>query len=444
MLTTDSKNFQLLSCNILKYCKIFVLSVFIICFASSKSYACYCCDPTSYGDIASDSSDNIQDAHSNMFEVLRDQLISVAWWEAGVKPLAMQLTLELTSTGWARMAEIGAFIDAKIHSETMLDMQVMAARATKRHIPSVNVCKFASLNKTTAQSNYRGNFISSTLNKYSLDRTLGSGGSIGASNSIDIRSRSQEALLKHCDPGELSNTMDSVCGAAAGSNGLTSKDINYGNTLATPDTINLLLDPIMQGLADDTDTNPHNNNDTASILALKQLLYNHEVAPRMGKIAIGNNIFGHQNKYLKWRANAAKRSVAENSFDTIVGMKAAGGGAVGQSQGIQTAQATGLYQSLGLSTADINELNKLAPSYWAQMEHLTKTLYKDPSFFVNLYDNPENVTRQSASMEAISLMQMRDYYESLIRSEMALSVMLDTEVRKEIQKLNNTIQSRGN
>jgi hypothetical protein len=51
--------------------------------------------------------------------------------------------------------------------------------------------------------------------------------------------------------------------------------------------------------------------------------------------------------------------------------------------------------------------------------------------------------RQSAAMEAISLMQMRDYYDSLIRSEMALSVLLDTEVSKEIDALNNVITQWG-
>ncbi|MEC7576287.1 MAG: hypothetical protein VX468_03090, partial [Pseudomonadota bacterium] len=69
--------------------------------------------------------------------------------------------------------------------------------------------------------------------------------------------------------------------------------------------------------------------------------------------------------------------------------------------------------------------------------------YQNPDFFVNLYDNPHNVMRQSAAMEAISLMQMRDYYDSLIRSEMALSVLLDTEVSKEIDALTNVITQWG-
>ena len=169
---------------------------------------------------------------------------------------------------------------------------------------------------------------------------------------------------------------------------------------------------------------------------MKQFLYKHELAPRASKESLASDVDGHRSRYLRWRGSVAKRSVAENSFDALVGMKASS--ALAGSNAYQLQLAT-----LGVPNAEIQQITKVAPSYWAQMEQLSKTIYQNPDFFVNLYDNPHNVMRQSAAMEAISLMQMRDYYDSLIRSEMALSVLLDTEVSKEIDALNNVITQWG-
>ena len=61
--------------------------------------------------------------------------------------------------------------------------------------------------------------------------------------------------------------------------------------------------------------------------------------------------------------------------------------------------------------------------------------YRDPAFYAKLYDNPANVLRQQASMQGIGLMQQRDLFESQIRSEMLLSVLLETKLAEDTKDL---------
>jgi hypothetical protein len=96
------------------------------------------------------------------------------------------------------------------------------------------------------------------------------------------------------------------------------------------------------------------------------------------------------------RSLIAKRAVAENSFNSLIALK----------------------------TKNPNS----NVSYFEEMERLTKYNYQDPSFYATLYDNPANVSRQKAAMQGIGLMQQRDIYESQIRSEMLLSVLLETKL----------------
>jgi hypothetical protein len=363
------------------------------------------------------------------FKTLRDELLSKTWWDAGVGPLAKQATRELVVNGWSLVASFGAMLDAKTLSETILDIQILSAKSTKRHMPSVPMCQFASLNKSMVQADHRAKMVTAVLGEFSLRRVLGQAESIGASETNDAASRIKAALEKHCDSKEFGGEMAFVCPPGANGAGDTAKDINFTNAIDVPDTINIGLDPAIAGINTD--------DEIANVMAMKTMLYNHQAAPRIGKTELQNNYDGAQSRYLKWRSTVAKRTVAENSFDALVGMKAASGVAV-------TDQFKMQLQSLGMPAADIDATTKIAPSYWAQMEHLTKKLYQNTDFFVNLYDNPDNVLRQSASMDAISLMQMRDYYNSLIRSEMALSVLLDTEVGKNMDALNNTLNQWGN
>src|SRR5690606_17866922 len=92
-----------------------------------------------------------------------------------------------------------------------------------------------------------------------------------------------------------------------------------------------------------------------------------------------------------------------------------------------------LFREFGLPDEEIVKLLGPNPSYFAQMELLTKKIYQSPNFYTNLYDKPANVQRIIAAMQAIKLMQDRDIQEALQRREMLLSIMLEIRLRQQAE-----------
>ncbi|MBL8636961.1 MAG: hypothetical protein JNN09_00475, partial [Alphaproteobacteria bacterium] len=56
-------------------------------------------------------------------------------------------------------------------------------------------------------------------------------------------------------------------------------------------------------------------------------------------------------------------------------------------------------------------------------------------------DNPANVQRQYASLQAFGLMQQRDIFETILRSEMLLSLIVEMEVSKFQDDVQNRLNS---
>jgi hypothetical protein len=148
---------------------------------------------------------------------------------------------------------------------------------------------------------------------------------------------------------------------------------------------------------------------------------------------------------IKRRALQAKRNVAQHSFANYVGLKAATDRANGSELSIKP-HIENLLGAMGVDNSPNNQytdyfakaangLTESSPSYWTQMEVLTKTLYQDPRFYANLYDNPANVKRQQAAMRAIELMQERDIHETALRTETLLSLWLDSELESHGQNI---------
>jgi hypothetical protein len=94
-----------------------------------------------------------------------------------------------------------------------------------------------------------------------------------------------------------------------------------------------------------------------------------------------------------------------------------------------------LLQEMGAAPADIEELMGENPSYYAQMEILTKKIYQNPEFIINLYDKPANVKRIRAAGQAIKTMQDRDIHEALERRMMLISALKALQDRYKQQDL---------
>ena len=98
-----------------------------------------------------------------------------------------------------------------------------------------------------------------------------------------------------------------------------------------------------------------------------------------------------------------------------------------------------LVEEMGIPKDEVEKYIGKEPSYFAQMEVLSKKIYQNPVFYTELYDKPVNVERKAAALEAIGLMQDRDIYRSLLRSEMVLAVFLDTLLKEEQDKVSTRI-----
>ena len=139
--------------------------------------------------------------------------------------------------------------------------------------------------------------------------------------------------------------------------------------------------------------------------------------------------------FMDFRTAIAKRSVAENSFASIAALKTSGTNA-------STSYMRAIMQEMGMSTPEIDRMIGTSnPSYYAQMDILSRRLYQNPRFYAELMDKPANVVRQQAAMKSISLMQEHDIHDSLQRSEMLLSTLLGLYAAREQQALVN--RSRG-
>jgi uncharacterized protein (DUF342 family) len=160
-------------------------------------------------------------------------------------------------------------------------------------------------------------------------------------------------------------------------------------------------------------------------------LYGHHVLTRNTPFVTRDTV---QHLYNSLRSVAAKRNVAENTFNSIIGLKASGT----TNAGFTKEFLASIMRDLGVSTTieEIEDLMGLDPSYMAQLEILAKRIYQDQSFYSNLYDKPQNVERTSVALKAIELMLDREMYESRLRKEMIISVLLSSklqELYKEVQ-----------
>ena len=233
-------------------------------------------------------------------------------------------------------------------------------------------------------------------------------------DTADVNARMKNFMSRYCDPNDNNGQMKSLC-RTGGNDKFLNADIDYVRTFDAKPTLNV----------DFTANKTTATDDEKNILALANNLFAHELfmLPASATLEGGKSMNDARTTFLNMRALIAKRSVAENSFNTLVGQKAQG--APGSREFI-----AGLLKELGMEDKATLAYLGGTPSYDAQMEVLTKKLYQNPAFYVNLMDNPANIQRQYAAMQSFGLMQQRDIFDSILRSELLLSLIVEMEVAK--------------
>ncbi len=355
-----------------------------------------------------------------------------------ILPALMLFTEQISAMAMNQVLTIGMFLDAKHQLETQQLFQELTAQAHKDYQVSEGVCTFGTNVRSLAASDRNTDLSAIAISSRARQRELLSGNTLtGNGATSDFLSRVAQYREVYCDKKDNGKGLDLLCPNGSVDPGRVNNDVNYTAMVDSP--LTLKFDITQEGNTD------HANNghvttvsaDEEDILALQSNLYAHNLPPKIPVAILSeeNGVVhpGAVNKYMDIRALAAKRSVATNSFAAIAGMKA-------QGEVEAKPYLYAIMKEMGIS--DENEISKYLgdrPSYYAQMEILTKKLYQNPMFYTDLYDKPQNVERKLVSMQAIELMQRRDMYRSVLRSEATLSVMLETVLEEKQSRIGNEI-----
>lgn len=427
------------------------------------------------------------------------------FWEDNLLPALMLMTEQLSTVAMKQAQIVGSFMDAKHQLETQQVFQKIAARSHKDYHPSTGMCEFGSSAKSLAASERKSELTAMVLARRSQNRALGNSNTASAAGQdMDKESRLRQFRIKFCDSRDNNDGLSYMCehdqdgdltnstrGAMPNANGLTgpgigaptgpavaannpnpppqrdrrmNKDIDYVRTIDAPWTLNVdFVTTTPDPLAANAVPASTLTDDEEEILAMASNLYGQEVMvrpdPKDLQMPLSNvQVNAAQRAYIDARSVVAKRSVAENSFNAITAMKSAGTpGSHDYLLAIleqflpprpyvapgSTPPAPNPNSPRERTMRDIEQMIGPNPSYYAQMEILTKKMFQNPDFYTNLYDTPANVTRKGVAIQAIGLMQKFDLYKSYLRNEASLSVLLELAVQELQTEIESSIDVSG-
>ncbi|MGH1375027.1 MAG: hypothetical protein ACRBCK_01655 [Alphaproteobacteria bacterium] len=432
-----------------------------------SSYACADCSSLVSAMVSStwdEAEEQFDDKLDEEFQRV-ERFILNEMWQQSILPVMMRAAEQFTAVAIQQAMTIGMFIDAESQLEAQRLLQELRAQTHKDYHPSVGMCEFGSVMKSIAATERRGEVTAVILSQRSQDRQLGHVDSVGAfGNDLDHAARIIQFKKTYCNVKERGgSTMITICDtdwitgaqtAAATFNAeereRVNKDIDYFTLVDSP--WNLTLDFTNEEITDTTSTPAIHNENEQDIMAMASNLFSHSTFPRIPAKLLDNvpnePASNMQKTYLQLRSLVAKRSVAENSFYAISSMKAEGQQIDPTSSGTDQPMSSRVYmehilEELGVPTAEILGVLGDNPSYYAQMEVLTKKLYQNPDFYTNLYDKPANVERKTVALQAIKLMQKFDMLKSFVRNEASVSILLELAVMELQNEIEDTIYIVG-
>lgn len=398
-----------------------------------------------------------------------DPLNPTRIWGKFLLPAWMMMTEQLVHTAMYQTLIVGTFFDAKQQLESQALFQRMTAEAHKDYLPSVEMCTFGTNIRSLAETERNYEYTTFVLSQRSIDRQMGNMNSEAARGQFDDDCfRLRQFRKRYCDLNDNNAHMNMICNpgssssssSGSGSSGTVffpeckpdsteiteetkNKDISFTRTVDRANTLDLDFYTPNSGTTTTTTTtstaNADPSGDEQDVFALANNLYSNTVMHRMSESAMRAR--SSQDELLDMRTIVAKRSVAEHSFNTIVGMRAQ---SKEEAHEMTYPYMRILLENIGLGVTGDHAEDEIKmylgdrPSYYAQMGVLTKRLYQNPDFFANLYDEPANVERKGVALQAIGLMQDFDTWQSYLRTEAMLSVILELE----LLRLNNQVQSR--
>ncbi|PZP57315.1 MAG: hypothetical protein DI586_00605 [Micavibrio aeruginosavorus] len=354
----------------------------------------------------------------------KDSYLFKTYWENTVYPGLQSVEAQIKQGLIRQMTSLGSFLQAQENNRSVASVQVAQAQAAQNYLSSEALCRFGTLSQNLAADDISTRTAQSYLATGSMQRELGTRGASAQSGAqSDLNMRMEEVIKETCgdEPG-----LTLMCGtnpqrrfAGVARDKRMNTDINFTRTIDAVPTIDASFgedEPVP---------------DQQSVALLGYNLYGHK--------QMSGRLNGRQKETSKGentntviRSVAGARGVAQNSYAIIAGMKSKG-----SNKGKQYFDA--LLGQLGLGSSGLPYAIGDQPSYSAQMEVLTKKLYQTPLFYANLMEGKTNVARQSGAMEGIEVMQDRDIYNSMRRSEMLLAILVQLQSRK---KMDDVVEER--
>lgn len=348
----------------------------------------------------------------------KDSFLFDTYWNDVVNPGLQTMLSKIVQTILNETTKRGTFNQAQNNVRGVSAVKEGSASAARDYAVSDTLCRFGSVSQSIGSDDLNARAVQLSLSSMGLDRNMGASGTASQSGAADDRTaRMNEFIKEYCNPDENDNGLALMCGSDpqrrfenVERDTRLNRDIDFTRTIADQATLDFGQEQ--------SELSPGQQD----IIQLSNNLYGHkQLSRRPSKSELGTA--NGQRMYLKIRSVAAARSVAQNSYAAQAGMKSQGSGG-------SAAYINRLYQELGLSAKQTQDLMGERPSYYAQMDALTKKLYQNPGFYVNLMEGKTNVGRQSAAMEGLELMQDRDMYHAMRRSEMLLALLVQMQTRK--------------
>lgn len=340
-----------------------------------------------------------------------------------ILPAMMMMTEQLVTTSMDQTMAVGAMLDAKQQLETQRLFQTMKARAHKDYQPSLEMCVIGTNAQSLAAAQERGKASAYVLSRIGMKRSLNNFETAASGGQEQDKASRLDLFKKQfCDQNDNGGQLTGLCKASAPVE-TRNMDVDYAGLVARPWTIN--ADFFTGGAASDTNK---------SIVALYENLYGSDVFDPIAPGVLKKK--ENQDALLDMRQIIAKRAVAQNSFSRLIGEKIMGSA---DSANMQQYMALLMKES---GIADDNEINKILgerPSYYAQMEMLTKQIFMRDQFYTNLYDTPANVARKGAAIQALDLVQNVDLFDSKLRNETLLATLVELQLDQEQKRVENRL-----
>jgi len=361
--------------------------------------------------------------------------------------------------------------------DTQRLFQKLKYEAHKDYTPSESLCYFGTNIRSLGSSQMKSHYNSLALSRIALDRYVGAVSTSGAQQGAeeDLMGRWRVFVDTYCDaydnnnlnrnrpPDNIRTGLEYACDRnrnySAGDNDIgaveakhINRDIDYTRLVEEPRTLDVDFSDTTLNSTDTVLVYTAQSGEEQDVLMMHKNLYGHVVPERILTRQMSGKSSA-ERLYLAMRNVHAKRNVAQASFNAIVSLKSAGTAMendilpalptelqVFQNQRFMASIVKELMPT-GTSDAAIYEYMGFNPSYYSQLEILAKRIYQNPTFYANLYDKPANVARKKVAMKAIELMVDREIYESQLRREMLVSVLLSSKLLPEYVSVNGAVAS---